>query len=212
MLFYTKFISKKQLDKMSFDFYLNGKDKFKERAEFYDYVLRELINKKYLNDSFIAGDFFLKYQKKEFDCEELYEELSYNQPIDIYIYIKKNVNQLNHDEMLRTINEKYRIEAQIDNSVRYKNVFGTFHLKLNLEEVKHVRLHICYKKCEDLMKNFMFSPHKIGYVYGSKEIITGNWFVQGGNLGIIPLEFDCRKKNLTDELFKENSIWVDFSF
>lgn len=189
---YTGFIWKNHLDNLKFDFYVNGENTFTERKLFYNNVIREIAGKHNLQDSFIAGDFFIKYHRSNFDSEKNYNEFCSNQPIDVYIYSSKIKHESTFDDLLETINQKYHHKLERDINVYYKYVFATFNLdKITMEdevELKNIRIHVCYKKFKILVKDFQFKPFKIGYIYNNNHLITGNWFMKGGELG------DDRKK------------------
>jgi hypothetical protein len=192
---YTGFILRFFLDNLNFDFYSNGEHIFEKRKLFYNDLIREIANKEYLTDSFIAGDYFIKNKD------------SLDQQIDVFIYCSKFAYSPNIDEILETLNEKYRNKVEWDKNSIYLGVFATFYLNkiilssyksdfVNEVTVKNIRIHVCYKKCKDLMKYFTFHPSKIGFIYNNAHLITSNWFVVGGELG------DCRVDNVLEK-FKQ---------
>jgi hypothetical protein len=201
---YPGIIMKYFLDNLNFDFYSNGENLFMECQMFYNYVIREISDKKYLKDSFIAGDFFIKNSNGD-------EEL------DVFIYFDKIAFDLTIDEILEAINEKYRNEVVLDKYSHCMGVLATFDLNLikinkinlNFEEdtktrrnVRNIRIHVCHKKCKSLIKYFNSNPSKIGYIYNSKHLITGKWFVKGGDLGI-------RMRDIVLEKFKHIDLISD---
>ena len=150
-------------------------------------LLKEIACKNNLKDSFIAGEFFIKYKKSNFDSENIYNDLCSKQPIDVYIYSNKIAYELTFNEILETINKKYHQRLKRDINVYYKYIYATFNLdQITLKddvELKNIRIHICYKKFQNIVKNFKFNSSKIGYIYNDNHLITGNWFMKGGELG-----------------------------
>jgi hypothetical protein len=184
---YSGFIWKYFLDTLQFDFYPNGENIFTERKLFYNDVLKEIAAITNLKDSFIAGEFFIKYQKSNFDSEKNYNEFCSNQPIDVYIYCNKITHEITIDEILETINKKYHQMLERDKNVYFKYVYATFKLdQITLRDdvqLKNIRIHICYKKFQIVVKNFKYQTSKIGFIYNDDHLITGNWFMKGGVLG-----------------------------
>ena len=69
-------ISRAILDKLSFDFYENGENRFVERVEFYNKLMEKVISQDKINNAFIAGGFFLKYKRdKKFNNNNKIDEM-----------------------------------------------------------------------------------------------------------------------------------------
>lgn len=178
-------ISRTILDKLSFDFYENGENRFVERVEFYNKLMEKVISQDKINNAFIAGGFFLKYKRDKFRREEVYQKFCSAQDINIYIYIGKYYFAPVRQELLTSINEVYRNRAEYQN-VCFNSVYETYKIErveLNDETVvTNVIVHVCSVPCNQMLRKFTFEPCKIAYQYNAKCLTVDYWFVKGFKL------------------------------
>ena len=172
----------------------------KKRFAFYDSILERYISTDYLAHSFIAGGFFTKYVRAEFDDDVEYNRASKCQNTNIYVDITMGGQErgfsFDFDQFLQIINNQ---EPNIKWEYFLSNVLIT------LEVAHGILVHICTVDCIQMLQLFTFRPSRIGYAYKKKKLFMSKFFQSLGSY----YDKDCDRHNpnlieLAQKYYKKN--------